>query len=73
MYPDLYLEVERVRAQELRAEADRHRLAARCRSAARTSAPVWRRRLGWALVEIGLRLVGPRAGEPRGRAGAAWP
>ncbi|MEU6722200.1 hypothetical protein ABZ917_00650 [Nonomuraea wenchangensis] len=49
MDPDLYLYVERARARELRAEAARPRPATR-------SHP-WRARLGWALVETGLRLV----------------
>ncbi|WP_188191347.1 hypothetical protein [Nonomuraea sp. SYSU D8015] len=52
MDPELYLYVEKVRARELRAEADRHRLASRS-SVLRT----WETRLGWALVETGLRLV----------------
>ncbi|NUP04239.1 MAG: hypothetical protein HOV96_21000 [Nonomuraea sp.] len=46
MDPDLYLLVARVRAQELQAEAGHHRRPA-----------AWRQRLGWALVETGLRLV----------------
>ncbi|MED7927206.1 hypothetical protein SMD20_23315 [Nonomuraea sp. LP-02] len=49
MDPDLYLYVERARARELRAEAARLRPTTR-------SHP-WRARLGWALVETGLRLV----------------
>jgi hypothetical protein len=53
LHPDLYLYAERARARELRAEADRHRLARRPRFGART----WERRLGWLLVETGLRLV----------------
>jgi hypothetical protein len=57
MYPDLYLYVEKVRARELRAEAERHRLARAAGPAARN----WETRLGWALVETGLRLVHRRA------------
>ncbi|MEV4554703.1 hypothetical protein ACI2LC_14770 [Nonomuraea wenchangensis] len=49
MDPDLYLYVERVRARELRAEAARPRTTA--------DPHRWRARLGWALVETGLRLV----------------
>ncbi|MFC4011426.1 hypothetical protein ACFOY2_29645 [Nonomuraea purpurea] len=49
MYPDLFLYVERVRAQELRAEARRHRRP--------RTGDTWRTRLGWILVETGLRLV----------------
>ncbi|MFC5826947.1 hypothetical protein [Nonomuraea insulae] len=52
MYPDLFLYVERARARELRADADRHRLA-HPRGPRRS----WEVRLGWALVETGLRLV----------------
>ncbi|WP_237103934.1 hypothetical protein [Nonomuraea sp. MG754425] len=53
MNPESFLYVERVRALELRAEAARHRLTRRPVPAART----WETRLGWALVETGLRLV----------------
>ncbi|MEV4107557.1 hypothetical protein [Nonomuraea sp. NPDC049695] len=54
MHPDLYLYVERTRADELRADADRHRLASPpSGSAVRTL----EERVGWALVETGLRLV----------------
>ncbi|GAA3653480.1 hypothetical protein GCM10022224_015680 [Nonomuraea antimicrobica] len=59
MYPDSYLYVERVRARELRADADHHRL-----SRSRATGPVareWEIRLGWALVETGLRLIHGRA------------
>ncbi|GAA3574199.1 hypothetical protein GCM10022419_064110 [Nonomuraea rosea] len=52
MYPELFLYVENVRARELRAEAERHRRAGPS-SVVRT----WETRLGWALVETGLRLV----------------
>ncbi|GGT03846.1 hypothetical protein ACIBIZ_02490 [Nonomuraea spiralis] len=52
MYPDSYLLVERVRAQELRAAAQAHGRARRG-----TAAATWELRLGWALVEAGLRLV----------------
>jgi hypothetical protein len=58
MDPDLYLYVERVRARELRAEAERHRVSARSE---RPAVPAWRTRLGWVLVETGLRLVHRRA------------
>jgi hypothetical protein len=56
MYPDLYLYVERVRARELRAEADHHRLTSHRRPTG-TVLRTWETRLGWALVETGLRLV----------------
>ncbi|MEO3790612.1 hypothetical protein ABGB14_10385 [Nonomuraea sp. B10E15] len=53
MNTDLFLYVERVRALELRAEAERSRLAETPVHAARR----WETRLGWALIEMGLRLV----------------
>ncbi|MEU5865025.1 MULTISPECIES: hypothetical protein [unclassified Nonomuraea] len=55
MYPDLYLLVEQVRGQELRAAARTPRRAWRARRG--RGARSWERRLGWALVETGLRLV----------------
>jgi hypothetical protein len=55
MDPELFLYVENVRARELRAEANRHRPVARRRSG--SSGHGWRTRLGWVLVETGLRLV----------------
>ncbi|MEG3631800.1 hypothetical protein [Streptomyces poriticola] len=52
MHPEVHLALHHARATELRAEADAYRLAAaaRCRRDLRT-------RLGWALVEVGLRLA----------------
>ena len=52
MHPETHLALHHVRAAELRAEADAYRLAAaaRCPRDLRT-------RLGWALVEVGLRLA----------------
>ncbi|MDX3066474.1 hypothetical protein PV518_30595 [Streptomyces sp. ND04-05B] len=52
MRPEMHLALHHVRAAELRAEADAYRLAA----AARRSQHL-RTRLGWALVEVGLRLA----------------
>lgn len=52
MQHETHLALHRVRAAELRAEADAHRLAA----AARRPRDL-RMRLGWTLVEIGLRLT----------------
>ncbi|MEV4011460.1 hypothetical protein AB0J35_13240 [Nonomuraea angiospora] len=62
MYPDLYLYVERARARELRADARRHARAGKLRADARRRARVGELRalevrLGWVLVEAGLRLV----------------
>jgi hypothetical protein len=55
MHPDTHLAAHHLRVAELRAEADAHRLAAEARRpyAIRT-------RLGWTLVEVGLRLAAPR-------------
>ncbi|SEG64836.1 hypothetical protein SAMN05444920_103698 [Nonomuraea solani] len=50
MDPDIYLYVEQARAHELRAAADHHRLT-------RPAPRMWEIRLGWALIETGLRLV----------------
>jgi hypothetical protein len=55
MCPELFLYVENVRAQELRDEAARHRSAAA--SPLDSLVHTVRTRLGWALVETGLRLV----------------
>lgn len=52
MRPEIHLALHHVRAAELRAEADAYRLAA----AARRPRDL-RTRLGWALVEVGLRLA----------------
>ncbi|MEU6814647.1 hypothetical protein [Streptomyces sp. NPDC046860] len=52
MRPEIHLALHHVRAAELRAEADAYRLAA----AARRPRD-FRTRLGWALVEVGLRLA----------------
>ncbi|MCL6670462.1 hypothetical protein M8J74_18825 [Streptomyces panaciradicis] len=57
MHPDNHLALHHARAAELRAEADEHRLAA----ATRPSRDL-RTRLGWALVDVGLRMAAaPRA------------
>ena len=52
MHPETHLALHHARATELRAEAHAHRLAAagRRRRDLRT-------RVGWALVEVGLRLT----------------
>ncbi|MFD4831237.1 hypothetical protein ACFWPV_15485 [Streptomyces uncialis] len=52
MRPEIHLALHHVRAAELRAEADAYRLAA----AARRPRDL-RTRLGWVLVEVGLRLA----------------
>ncbi|GAB2987104.1 hypothetical protein GCM10023080_060820 [Streptomyces pseudoechinosporeus] len=52
MHPEIHLALHHARAAELRAEADAYRLAA----AARRPRDL-RTRLGWTLVEVGLRLA----------------
>lgn len=52
MHPESHLILHHTRAAELRAEAGAHRLAADARRPSELRA-----RLGWALVEIGLRLA----------------
>ncbi|MEU1268996.1 hypothetical protein [Streptomyces sp. NPDC005799] len=55
MHPETHLTLHHARAAELRAEAAAHRLAARAR------VPLdLRGRLGWTLVEVGLRLASAR-------------
>ncbi|MGQ4405335.1 hypothetical protein ACN6K4_007605 [Streptomyces hayashii] len=76
MNPETHLALHHVRAVELRAEADAHRLAATARpvvdprdltdlrgpAGLRTRGGL-RTRLGWTLVEVGLRLAAtPRTG-----------
>ncbi|MER6284311.1 hypothetical protein [Streptomyces sviceus] len=55
MHPETHLTRHHFRAADLRAEADAHRLTAQAKRpyAIRT-------RLGWTLVEVGLRLASPR-------------
>ncbi|KQW12873.1 hypothetical protein [Streptomyces sp. Root369] len=60
MHPETHLALHHLRAADLhaadlRAEADAHRLAVQAKRpyAIRT-------RLGWTLVEVGLRLASPR-------------
>ncbi|MEU6481465.1 hypothetical protein ABZ858_32255 [Streptomyces sp. NPDC047017] len=53
MHPETHLALHRARARELRSAADTHRLAADTPRAPREL----RARLGWTLVEVGLRLA----------------
>ncbi|WP_020139003.1 hypothetical protein [Streptomyces sp. 351MFTsu5.1] len=55
MHYDPHLAQHHTRAADLRAEADAHRLA----TAARQPHAI-RTRLGWTLVEVGLRLAAPK-------------
>ncbi|WP_369205188.1 hypothetical protein [Streptomyces sp. PU-14G] len=52
MHPETHLVLHHARAVELRAEVDAYRLATAARHR-----PGLRTRLGWTLVEIGLRLA----------------
>ncbi|MGD1217453.1 MULTISPECIES: hypothetical protein [Streptomyces] len=52
MHPDNALRLHHARAADLRARADAHRLAASARAPREL-----RTRLGWTLVEVGLRLA----------------
>ena len=52
MHPETHLALHHARAAELRAEADAYRLAAEARHLRDLRA-----RLGWALVDVGLRLA----------------
>jgi hypothetical protein len=52
MHPETHLALHHARAAELRAEADAYRLAAEARRRRDL-----RTRLGWTLVEVGLRLA----------------
>ncbi|NUP23900.1 MAG: hypothetical protein HOZ81_49175 [Streptomyces sp.] len=55
MHPDTHLTLHHTRAAELQAEAHAHALAARARPARDL-----RTRVGWTLVEVGLRLATPK-------------
>lgn len=59
MHPETHLALHQFRAADLRAEADAHRLAARARPP-----HALRTRLGWTLVEVGLRLAAPHPAGP---------
>ncbi|WP_405882115.1 hypothetical protein OG762_27970 [Streptomyces sp. NBC_01136] len=52
-HPDTHLALHHLRAAELQAQAETHRLA---RGSARRPGEL-RTRLGWTLVEVGLRLA----------------
>ncbi|MFI9831954.1 hypothetical protein ACIHIX_30210 [Streptomyces sp. NPDC051913] len=53
MHPETHLALHEARAAELRSQADAHRLAAEA-TPPRTDL---RTRVGWTLVEVGLRLA----------------
>jgi hypothetical protein len=52
MHPETHLQLQHVRAADLRAEADAYRLATEAGNPGRL-----RTRVGWTLVEVGLRLA----------------
>lgn len=53
--PHTHLTLHRLRATDLRAQADAHRLATQAKQPYDI-----RTRLGWTLVEVGLRLATPK-------------
>ncbi|MEU9174087.1 hypothetical protein AB0D34_41055 [Streptomyces sp. NPDC048420] len=55
MHPDTHLALHHARAADLRAEADAYRLAAEAKRPYDI-----RNRLGWTLIEVGLRLTTPK-------------
>ncbi|MDT0404963.1 hypothetical protein [Streptomyces edwardsiae] len=57
MHPETHLALHHARAADLRAEADAHRLAASARRPRRLRTRRLRTRLGWTLVDVGLRLA----------------
>ncbi|MFJ4427394.1 hypothetical protein ACKI1Q_26135 [Streptomyces galilaeus] len=58
MHPQTHLALHHARTAELRAEADAYRLAAAARVPRRSrDLRDLRTRLGWTLVEVGLRLA----------------
>ncbi|WP_416964539.1 hypothetical protein [Streptomyces sp. Agncl-13] len=60
MHPETHLQLHHTRAAELQAEAAAHRLAAQARRPREL-----RSRLGWTLVELGLRLAAtPNGAKP---------
>ncbi|MEU8508848.1 hypothetical protein AB0C40_29885 [Streptomyces brevispora] len=65
MHPDPHLQLYVIRSAELRRQADDFRLA---RTGTDTRAPRTdlRTRLGWTLVELGLRLLPDRSSAPSG-------
>ncbi|WP_210579974.1 hypothetical protein [Streptomyces sp. GESEQ-4] len=60
MHPEIHIALHHARAAELRAEAAAHRLAG---ATAKPGRPL-RTRVGWTLVEVGLRLATPRPSAP---------
>lgn len=64
MHPETHLALHHARTAELQAAAEAHRLAAEAqagpghRTGLRTG-PGLHNRLGWTLVEVGLRLAAP--------------
>ena len=61
MHPETHLALHHTRAAELQAEAAAHRLA----TEARAPRQELRTRLGWTLVELGLRLAAtPNGAKP---------
>lgn len=59
MHPETHLQLHRIRSAELRRQADDFRLGL-----PRTPRKDLRSRLGWTMVELGLRLIPDRSAMP---------
>ncbi|MEU1369422.1 hypothetical protein ABZ454_25255 [Streptomyces sp. NPDC005803] len=59
MHPETHLDLFRIRSAELRAQADEFRLAHR-----RTARGALRTKVGWTMVELGLRVLPDRTALP---------
>ncbi|MCX4772282.1 hypothetical protein EES39_06170 [Streptomyces sp. ADI92-24] len=65
MHPETHLQLHDLRSVELRRHADDFRLVhSRSDSGPRTPRTDMRTRLGWTMVEMGLRLIPDRSAAP---------
>ncbi|MFI6859435.1 hypothetical protein ACIBKZ_05930 [Streptomyces sp. NPDC050421] len=60
MHPETHLELHRIRSAELRDQAAEFHLAHRCAAPRRDL----RTRLGWTMIELGLRVIPARTTVP---------
>ncbi|MER6116719.1 hypothetical protein [Streptomyces sp. NPDC001743] len=60
MHPETHLQLHRIRSAELHAQADEFRTARDCT----TPRKDLRTRLGWTMVELGLRVIPAHAALP---------
>ncbi|MEU8629961.1 hypothetical protein [Streptomyces sp. NPDC048669] len=65
MHPETHLQLHNLRSTELRRHADDFRLA-HPRTATRAPRTGMRTRLGWTMVELGLRVLPDRSAAPSG-------